>query len=151
MTDVRIDPRTLRLVGLPDRVDARTWDSLRWPPCPACGQTVEVEYIEIGTLADDPANRPRIPGPWSCPSNCDPRYPHLVVADDFHQFVDYCRDEGWNSMRVLFVKGTDLSTTYCLRGIVLLPSMISVVGRLSREVQAYITTRIEPGHTWNTF
>lgn len=150
MIRVTLDPGTMMLRGLPSIVSRTDWASIEWPPCPSCGVSIEVESLDVGTFGQHPSNRDLAPGRWSCPNDCNPSFPRVVVADNFHQFVDYCRGEGWNPMRIMYVNSTDPSTAYRLRGIVLLPSMISVVGVMSREIQEYVRARIKPGHTWNT-
>jgi hypothetical protein len=44
------------------------------PPCPVCGTTAEVDWIEVTLNARDLTENGRsyIPGRWTCPHNCNP-------------------------------------------------------------------------------
>ena len=43
----------------------------QWPPCPVCGVTIDVDFVDVHTTGD------RFPvlvmGGWQCPNDCDPR------------------------------------------------------------------------------
>lgn len=153
---VRLDPATLQLVGLPNRVPRSDWDDILWPPCPACGRRIEVECIEVGTLADHPDEYPVMAGRWTCPSGCDPRYPRVVVASDYRSFTRVCHDREWNPARVLYVNAYGAPGSggmQVIRGLKLIPKMITVAPGtyLAPEVEASLKWSMVPGKTWNPY
>jgi hypothetical protein len=71
MTSWRIEPETLHLTG-PDRKFTE-WelDHQHWPPCPACGIAVTVDWVECPPYAN--GSSMYVTGGWRCPSGCRSR------------------------------------------------------------------------------
>ena len=66
--------KDLRLAGLPTgRMTGDQWRRIRWPRCPKCGTTVEVDRIDDTRLSDPPYLNYYVCGRWQCPNECDPR------------------------------------------------------------------------------
>lgn len=61
-----------------DRLTAEEVQRQQMPPCPSCGATIHLDWIDVHTHADrEPMY---IPGAWGCPA--DPRHPHVGERTD---------------------------------------------------------------------
>lgn len=68
-----IDLRTLDVV-LPHgktMITGEEWRNMAWPPCPKCGETIDVDRLEVTKFGQ--RVRHYVPGRWECPNECDPR------------------------------------------------------------------------------
>lgn len=54
-----------------DRLTAEEVERQQMPPCPSCGATIELDWLDVHTTGDPEPMY--IPGAWSCPA--DPRHP----------------------------------------------------------------------------
>jgi hypothetical protein len=127
--EVTIGPApTFSLVGIPGQLTAAQVADLRMPPCPACGQEIEVQLIDVSLFGR--AESMFVPGPWSCPSECHPAYRRFVVAPTYRDFQDVCRESGWNHHRVLYISD-DGRNEHVLRGRELHPGMLCFSDRSS--------------------
>jgi hypothetical protein len=143
-------PPTFSLVGLPSQLteDQHRYE-IRLPPCPACGRTIELDMIEVTAFGGP---RTFLPGPWSCPSGCDPRYRRFVLAADRRDFESFCREQGWNARRVVFVStfrhGDGIQA---IRGCRVHPGMIHETARAhpDPELRAMIEIRFDREARWN--
>ena len=71
-TQPYIDLKTLSLVMPFKRaVTGEEWRRMVWPPCPKCGETIDVDRAEVTEMGQ--LVRHYIPGRWECPNECDPR------------------------------------------------------------------------------
>ena len=143
-------PPTFSLIGLPDRLTQDQIDSeLRLPKCPACGRTIDLETIDVTTFG---GSQTFIPGPWSCPSGCDPRYRRFVLAADRRDFEWFCRDQGWIVNRIVYIPTARWGDgDQAIRGCRIHPGMIHVTerARVDRRLHQMIESRIEFEARWH--
>lgn len=141
---------TFRLLGLPERFIENTADSLQLPPCPVCGQTIEIDTIEITAFGGP---RTFIPGPWECPSGCDPRFRRFVLAADRRDFDHFCREHRWNPRRIIFVPTDRFGRgDQEIMGRTIHPGMIHETGRARPDdrLRDMIMARIDRDVRWNS-
>lgn len=112
------------------------------PTCPACGRAVEIDQIEVSTLADRPGEGRWVGGRLVCPSGCDPRFRRIVVAPTKIAFDAVCHDRQWNPRRVVYVNGNDRRGRHALRGREIHPEMITVIEPVSEEIHETIMTQL---------
>lgn len=69
-----INLKTLAVV-LPVKraVTGEQWREMVWPPCPKCGEAIDVDRIDVTEFGQ--MVRHYIPGRWECPNECDPLTP----------------------------------------------------------------------------
>lgn len=150
--EVTIGPApAFRLLGLPERFTEGTMNSLRLPPCPACGQTIALDMIEVTAFGD--GSRTFFPGPWECPNGCDPKYRRFVIAANWRDFEHFCREHGWNPRRVLFVSTDRYGRgEQQIRGQNIHPGMIHQTygAQPDERLQHEIMTRIHRDARWSS-
>jgi len=112
------------------------------PPCSACGRVIEIDLIEVSTLADRPGESQWVDGRPACPSGCDPRFRRIVVAPSKIAFDAVCHDRRWNPHRVIYVNGNDRRGGRTLRGREIHPEMITVIEPVSEEIREMIMTQL---------
>lgn len=71
----RINPRTFDLEPIegsrPGTFNGQDIRAQEWPPCPVCGATIDVDFVDVRGYADQfPVF---VMGAWECPNDCDPR------------------------------------------------------------------------------
>jgi len=111
-------------------------------PCSACGRQIEIDMIEVSTLADRSDQARYVDGRSACPSGCDPRFRRIVVAPTKIAFDAVCHDNQWSPHRVIYVNGNDRRGAQAIRGREIHPEMITVIGPVSEEIREEIMIRL---------
>jgi hypothetical protein len=142
-------PPTFSLIGLPDRIDDMNQPYIKLPPCPACGRTIDLDLIDVTAFGGP---RTYLAGPWECPSGCDPRYRRFVLAADRRDFDHFCREQGWNPRRVVYIPTARYHDgDSAIRGCRIHPGMIHVTerARVDRRLHQMIESRIHLEARWH--